>query len=126
MKTDYNKIAKYEKAIAEKYGKEAIANPKQHWNQEKEKEYLEQMRKFYREVEERKRDSEEREISGIRITGTIVARETNRQCPVCSVYSFNTKDDLYMSRYHCCFGCYINYVEGRESRWATGWRPEID
>jgi hypothetical protein len=126
MKTDYNKVAKYEKAISEKYGKEAIENPKKHWNQEKEKEYLVQMKAFYKEVEERRKKSEEKEVNGIRITGNIAARNVNRECPVCSVYSFSSKDDLYMNRYQCCFGCYIQYVEGREARWSSGWRPEID
>ena len=37
---DLNKVAQIEKAIAKKYGKEAIANPKSFWTDEKEKEYL--------------------------------------------------------------------------------------
>ena len=41
MKTkDPNYAAKVEKAIAEKYGKEAVTNPKSHWDDDKEKEYL--------------------------------------------------------------------------------------
>ena len=112
--------------LVEKYGKEAIENPKMHWSQEKEKEYLAQMRAFYKEIEERRKKSEEKEVNGIRITGNIASRNTNRECPVCSTYSFSSKDDLYMNRYQCCFGCYIQYVEGREARWSSGWRPEID
>ena len=126
MASDFNKIAKYEKAIAEKYGKEAIENPKKNWTQEKEKEYLEQMKLFYKAIDDRKKKSEKEEVNGILISKTILRRESNRECPVCSLYSFNTKDDLYMNRYQCCFECYIQHVEGREDRWSTGWRPEID
>ena len=40
---DPNRIAAIEKAIAEKYGKETVENPRSKWNEEKEGEYLEQM-----------------------------------------------------------------------------------
>ena len=39
-KMDLNDIARFEKAIAKKYGPEAIENPRKHWNDEKEKKYL--------------------------------------------------------------------------------------
>jgi hypothetical protein len=47
MKDD-NHLIKVEKAIQEKYGDEAIQNPKANWNQEKEKEYLKQIKKVYK------------------------------------------------------------------------------
>ena len=40
---DLNKIAQIEKAIAKKFGKETITNPKSLWTDEKEEEYLEQI-----------------------------------------------------------------------------------
>ena len=40
MKKDLDYIARLEKAIEEKYGKEAIINPKSNWTDEKEKQYL--------------------------------------------------------------------------------------
>ena len=43
-KNDPNYIVKVEKAIAEKYGQEAIDNPKAHWTDEKEKEYVKQLK----------------------------------------------------------------------------------
>ena len=47
MKIDnLNEIAKYEKAIKEKYGSEAIKNPKSGWDENKEKEYLQDLKKF--------------------------------------------------------------------------------
>jgi len=51
-------------------------------------------------------------------------RNNNRQCPICSAYSFSKRDDLYMNKFECCFKCYIQYVEGREERWQSGWRPD--
>ena len=34
---DWDKLAAFEKAIRQKYGEEAIQNPKANWNEEKEK-----------------------------------------------------------------------------------------
>ena len=28
-----------------------------------------------------------------------------------------------MIKYECCWTCNIQYVEGREERWRSGWRP---
>ena len=44
---EYDRIVRIEKAIKEKYGSEAIANPRQNWDETKEKEYLIQMKEHY-------------------------------------------------------------------------------
>ena len=43
---DPNEIVKIEKAIAQKYGTETILNPKSLWNEDKETEYLEQVKEL--------------------------------------------------------------------------------
>ena len=48
MSDDPNRIAAIEKAIAEKYGNEAVQNPKGNWNEAKVKDYLEQSKLFYK------------------------------------------------------------------------------
>ena len=121
MKKSFNEIAAIEKAIREKYGEEAIQNPKKTWNEEKEKKYLEGLKEFYKN-KETKRKTEERD--GFLIKNKKASNSQSRSCPVCGVYSFSSKDDLYMNKFECCFKCYIQYVEGREKRWKTGWRPE--
>ena len=123
-KKDQDYIAKVEKAIAQKYGTETIQNPKSNWTDEKEREYLFQLKKFS-ENERRQRDQEEKvETNGYFISKKLLNKETNRTCPVCDTYSFDLKDDVYMSKFECCRGCYIQWVEDREERWATGWRPQ--
>ena len=118
---DLNEIAKIEKAIKEKYGEEAIQNPKGSWDQEKEIKYLEELKAFY----ERSTRQKTTEVVG---DITIKTKKTNnkvdRNCPVCNSYSFSGQDDLYMTKFECCFNCYIQYIEGREKRWKTGWRPK--
>ena len=44
MKKDLNQVAKIEQAIEKRWGKEAVENPASHWDEEKEKEYLEQLK----------------------------------------------------------------------------------
>jgi hypothetical protein len=124
MKKDQSYIANVEKAITQKYGIDTIQNPKSNWTDEKEREYLFQLKKFS-ENERRQQDQEEKvETNGYFISKKLLNKETNRTCPVCDTYSFDLKDDVYMSKFECCFKCYIQWVEDREERWATGWRPQ--
>ena len=48
---DPNHLIKVEKAIQEKYGAETVQNPKTNWDQEKEKEYLQQIKKISKLLE---------------------------------------------------------------------------
>lgn len=113
-------IAKLEKAIADKYGQETIAHPKAQWDEEKEKEYLSELKTNYRYNEQ---EQEKQEVNGVLISKELLNRETKRSCPTCNKYSFKSIDDLYMTKFDCCFECYIQWVEGREERWKKGWRP---
>lgn len=118
---DFNEIAKYEKAIKAKYGNEAIQNPKKNWDEDKENKYLEELKTFYKASSRKKK---RQEASGFEVIHKKSSKQIERTCPVCSTYSMTSKDDLYMNKFQCCFDCYIQYVEGREERWKTGWRPE--
>ena len=124
MKEDPNHIAKVEKAIAQKYGKEAIQNPKANWDEDKEKEYLEQLKKLSDKEDKIKEKSEKVETNGFFVSKKLLTKDTKRECPVCDKYSFKIKDDVYMTKFECCYDCYIQYVDGREERWKKGWRPD--
>ena len=112
MKDD-NHLIKVEKAIQEKYGDEAIQNPKANWDQEKEKEYLKQIKKVYKS----QKPKEKVEVNGILMPKKLFNRESKRTCPVCEVYTRQIKDDMYLTKFKCCFKCYVEYVEGREEKW---------
>jgi hypothetical protein len=114
---DPNYIAKLERAIAEKYGAETVENPKKHWDEDMEKEYGEQLKKFHQKYIVRDEAEEKMEVDGILITKKLLTKEAqNRTCPVCDIYSFTVKDDLYMNRYNCCFVCYVKNIEHRENK----------
>ena len=53
-------------------------------------------------------------------------KNSDRVCPVCKSYSLSVDDDIYMIKFECCSHCYVQYVEGREKRWRSGWRPAIE
>ena len=120
---DYDKIAAYEKAIQRKYGYDAVKNPNSGWDDEKEQEYLESTKKFESRVSKYHEDNDLVETDGFLMPKRLLNSESNRTCPVCSVYSFDKGDDFYMHKYECCYRCFIQYVDGREERWQTGWRP---
>ena len=118
---DPNYAVKVEQAITEKYGVKTVQHPKKEWNDEKEKQYLEDLKGFYKYEESGM--NEEQEINGVFIPNKLITKNSKRSCPVCNVYSFKSNDDVYMSKFDCCEKCYIQYIEGREERWQKGWRP---
>jgi phage FluMu gp28-like protein len=122
-KKDLNYIAKVEKAIAKKYGDIAIQNPASFWNEEKEKKYLEQLKEETKQQEETQCE-EQIDAGGFFVPRKLINKDTSRICPACEIYSVKALDDVYMSKYDCCYKCYILYVEGREERWLKGWRPK--
>ncbi len=123
MTVDQDYLANLEKAISQKYGEEAINNPKRFWNEEKEQDYLVQSQEETKKFAKLAETQDKVEEDGFLINKKLLTRDHNRTCPVCRKYSFRSKDDLYMNKFEACFGCYVRFVEGREERWASGWRP---
>ena len=121
-KVDWEYVASVEKSIAEKYGKDAVQDFRSCWDEEKEKEYLAQLKEA--SYKEKSLEKEKINIDGVLISKKVNERKDDRTCPVCKTYSFSMKDDLYMNRFKCCYECYIDFVEDREDRWKEGWRPD--
>lgn len=120
---DPNYLINLEKAIIETYGEETVRNPKFYWNEEKEKDYLKQLKDVYSV----KTDSEGSDMvnqDGILIPKRLFKKENNKVCVSCKHYSFDRKDDIYLNKYKTCFKCYINYVEFREEKWLAKIYPE--
>jgi hypothetical protein len=122
---DYDKIAAIEKAIVEKYGAEAISNPRSSWDEEREKEYLIQMQELYSKQKKNDQSQEKIDINGIKISKKLLNRESLRSCPVCGSFPRKSLDDVCLVKFECCNKCYIQYVEDREERWQKGWRPNF-
>ena len=123
---ELNKIAAFERAISEKYGEEAIVNPKSNWDESKERNYLEQMQALY-EKQNKARDSNEKiDLNGIKVAKKLLNRESLKSCLICGNFPKKSMDDVCLIKFDCCNNCYIQYVEGREERWLGGWRPNED
>ena len=123
MTKNYDQIAAVEKAISEKYGAEAIQNPKANWDESKEKEYLEQMKALYQKTKHNEDTGEKVDVNGIKVSKKLLNRESVQSCPVCSQFPKKSMDNVCLVKFECCHGCYIKFVEGREERWNKGWRP---
>jgi len=108
---DPHYIVKVEKAIAEKYGEETVQNPKANWNEEKEKEYLEQSKEFYKKQQALGEKSEKVEVDGIFVPKKLLNKKNDRTCPICKVYSFKSEDDVYMNKFDCCYSCFARLYE---------------
>ena len=121
-KKDPNYIVKVEQAIAKKYGDSTVQHPKAGWTEEKEKQYLEELKEIYYK-ESAEEDVDKVQVNGVFIPKKLINKNSIRSCSVCSTYSFKSNDDVYMSKFGACEKCYIQWIEGRESRWLSGWRP---
>ena len=106
-KKDWDKLAEFERAISKKYGAEAVQNPKANWTDEKEHEYLDQLKKLSEKEMELYEKDEKVQLNGILVPKKLLNRESNRTCPVCDTYSFDVRDDVYMNKFDCCWNCYI-------------------
>tara|TARA_B100000214_G_scaffold53891_2_gene34340 strand:- start:3728 stop:4069 length:342 start_codon:yes stop_codon:yes gene_type:complete len=111
MKKDLNKIASIEKAIKDKYGPDAILNPRGSWTKEKEKKHIKALKLARKNAKQKKTIS----FADFKVKESKF-RESLKQenvCPVCGSYSLDQSDDVYMAKFDCCQKCYILNIEGR-------------
>lgn len=125
-KKDPNYIAALEKAIKEKYGDLATMNPKYFWDSEKEKQYINDSKEVSKKTLNNELTREKIELDGVLMPKKLINKNTNKTCSVCKLYSFNKNDDLYLNKYTVCNSCYVKFIEDREERWLSGWRPKED
>ena len=120
---DPNIIAAIEKAIAEKYGKDTVQDFRNEWEEDKEKEYLNQLKEMRVRRDKFSTSKEEITVGDVKIKKRPDRQKEDRSCPVCKTYSFSRRDDLYMNRFKCCYDCYVDFIEYREEAWKSGERP---
>jgi len=123
-KHDPNYLAAVERAIAEKYGKNTVQDFRNEWAEEKEKDYLEQLKDRAKVTRQKTKKQIVLENGSVEVKRPNKQQAADRTCPVCKTYSFSPKDDLYMNRFQSCYSCYVDFIEDRTERWATGWRPD--
>lgn len=122
-KRDIEYVGKVEKAIADKYGEEAVANPRSLWDEEKEDAYLKQAEENAKKHYEKDKDDDIIEKDGIFVSKKLLNKSNTEKCNVCNKYMLSSKDKVYLFKWDSCHSCYIKWIEGREERWQEGWRP---
>ena len=115
MKKDLNYIQALEKAIKEKYGEEATFNPKQFWDEQKEKEYIEDVKKAAKQEYKNLQSQEKVEVDGLLIPKKLINKKELKECTNCKIYSFNKKDDLYLNKFKVCYKCYVCNIEDKKN-----------
>lgn len=111
MNLDY--IQALEKAVREKYGNLATMNPKHFWDENKEKDYIEETKKVVKNQYLSQDSKEKVEIDGILVSKNVLNNKEERNCKLCSKYSFERKDDIYIKKFNACYKCYLCKIEDK-------------
>ena len=116
-------LQQIEWAIKKKYGDIAVADPRQFWNPEKEADLKIQLKD--NELKRILHDENEEKVEkdGFLISKRLLTTRKSESCPVCESYFTENRDSVYLLKFQCCQKCYITYVEDRQERWDSGWRP---
>ena len=109
MKKDLNYIAGLEKAIKEKYGDDAIKNPASCWTADKEKEYLEQLKKTGKENTSNKIEQD----AGFLLEEKLINKRRVESCQKCGQKIASLNDKVFYVKHGACERCYITFYEGR-------------
>ena len=125
-KRDIEYVGKVEKAIADKYGEESVVNPRSLWDEEKEEDYIKQAEENAEKYYKKEEDDDIIEKDGIFVSKKLLNKSNTDNCNVCKKYMLSSKDKVYLSKWESCYSCYIKWIEGREERWLSGWRPQDD
>lgn len=111
---------KIEKAIVDRHGEEAIQDPMNFWDQEKEEEYRKQYKKREKKIFEVENKVELSE--NVYITKKLITNKDSndilfKKCNKCKKESKrNIDDDVSFLKHDCCYQCYIQYIEPEEQR----------
>ena len=121
-KTDY--IAAVEKAISKKYGENTSRDIRYFWDKDKEKIYKKQLKQLSKKSLEEGRNKKQIEKNGYLLLKKNRKSKLHANCPLCSERTQKIFDDIKIEKYECCQRCFIDFVEDREDRWDSGWRPD--
>lgn len=121
-KINLDKLQQIEEAIIKKYGVEATIDPRQFWNDEKEKKYQEQINDFLQKRNQKDEEEEKIEENGFLISKTLFKHkneeEQKEECQICHKTLFNFRDKIYLIKFKACYECYILHIEGREEKYS--------
>ena len=98
-------VGKVEKAIKDKYGEETIVNPRSLWDDEKEKEYIEQAKENAEKYFEKEEDDDIVEKDGVFISKKLLTKSNAENCDTCKKYLLSSRDKVFIVKWDCCYQC---------------------
>lgn len=107
-------------AIKEKYGPDVDIAPREEWDQEKERRYLEDLKKI-KDCE----DLEEVDEGEYKTIKRIIETDKNNVCHKCGKYGLKRNDDVYLGKYGFCAECYIKFYQGSAAWWEERQKGKI-
>jgi hypothetical protein len=116
MPFDPKQISALEKAVEEKYGETAVLDPSTLWTPDKEKAYLDQVKaveKYYRQQPYENQVDQ----GGFILREKLLNKKSFKNCSYCGDQVYKAMDEMYMTKFSCCFNCYVLHLEGRENKW---------
>lgn len=111
MSKNLNYIQALEKAVKEKYGDLATQNPKHFWDEEKEKQYIQQQKEVISKKYKNEESREKVEVDGVLLPKKLINKNIDKECSYCKKYSFDRRDDLYLNKFKACYRCYLCEIE---------------
>jgi phage-related protein len=111
MSKNLNYIQALEKAVKEKYGDLATQNPKHFWDEEKEKQYIQQQKEAINKKYKNEESREKVEVDGVLLPKKLINKNIDKECSYCKKYSFDKRDDLYLNKFKACYRCYLCEIE---------------
>lgn len=115
-----NFLAALEREITKKYGEDAAKNIRSFWSDEKEEEYITQLKLEAEKETEYYR--QKREQMG---PDSLFTKRETLICEVCGEVSHGGVS-VYHDTYGCCKRCYLTYVVGEEDRWEQKKKRLVD
>lgn len=95
-----DKFAKFEAKLTKKFGEEILVHPLE----------VEHDKTSMIEISGELEKKEQNCLIKQQTSGKI---RLNRECEICSSYSLNCKDSLYLNKFKTCFKCYVEHIEDR-------------
>lgn len=123
-KRDLETLQQIEESIRNKFGEEALIDPRSLWNETKEKDFKNQLVEEQEKYLLREKNEEKVEENGFLISKCLLTTKKCEGCQTCGKFFTDASDNIYLLKFECCQQCYILYVEDREERWKNGWRPK--
>lgn len=105
-----HEIGQIEEEVSKKYGEDARELLKDSWDEEKEKNYIDDLKKIKTYY---KNSNSIIKSDGICVAKKLLEKKSQKKCKFCNKLIYSIDDLTYLESYESCFKCYVQHIEGR-------------